>query len=211
VPNGQPHPTRSVGWGIRIIIAIIVIAVVGWAWGYGGYWGTWWNKNTGDHAANTTPNSGTPGSASNRTQEPQDRQDQQSQVQHPNNQQSQQSNINQAAQTNTNQAAQNPDNTKQTNTNQAVHNQPNNEQTISPNSLSRNEVRQVQQALEKNGFRAGPIDGRWGQKTSDALKHFQQSKNIQANGQLDQQTLSDLGLNGAQFGQQNQNNSSQIR
>jgi peptidoglycan hydrolase-like protein with peptidoglycan-binding domain len=75
--------------------------------------------------------------------------------------------------------------------------------------LSLNEVRQVQQALDKNGFRVGPVDGRWGPKTSDALKHFQQSKNIPANGQLDQQTLSDLGLNGAQFVNQSQNNSSQ--
>jgi peptidoglycan hydrolase-like protein with peptidoglycan-binding domain len=131
--------------------------------------------------------------ASNMTQQPQDRQaqqsqDQQTQAQYPNNQEGQPSNTNQAAQ-----------------------NQPNNEQTISPKSLSRNEVRQVQQALDKNGVQAGKADGRWGPKTSDALKQFQQSKNIQANGQLDQQTLSDLGLNGAQFAQQNQNNSSQTR
>jgi hypothetical protein len=82
---------------------------------------------------------------------------------------------------------------------QAAQNQPNNEQTISPNSLSQNEVRQIQQALEKNGVGAGAIDGRWGAKTTDAVKQFQQSKNIRANGQLDQQTLSDLGLNGVQF------------
>jgi hypothetical protein len=82
---------------------------------------------------------------------------------------------------------------------QAAQNQPNNEQTISPNSLSQNEVRQVQQALEKNGVGAGAIDGRWGPKTTDAVKQFQQSKNIRANGQLDQQTLSDLGLKGVQF------------
>jgi hypothetical protein len=94
---------------------------------------------------------------------------------------------------------------------QAAQNRPNNEQTISPNSLSQNEVRQIQQALEKNGVGAGPIDGRWGAKTTDAVKQFQQSKNIQANGQLDQQTLSNLGLNGAQFVKQNQNNSSQTK
>jgi len=75
--------------------------------------------------------------------------------------------------------------------------------------LSRNEIQLIQRALDKNGFRAGLVDGRWGPKTSDALKHFQESKNLEANGQLDQQTLSDLGLNGAQFAKQNQNNSSQ--
>jgi hypothetical protein len=112
-------------------------------------------------------------------------QDHQSQAQYPNDQQIQPNNANQSAQ-----------------------NEPNNEQTISPKTLSRKDVRQVQQALDKNGFQIGRVDGRWGAKTSNALKQFQQSKKIQANGRLDQQTLSDLGLNGAQFAQQNQNNSS---
>jgi hypothetical protein len=112
-------------------------------------------------------------------------QEQQSQAQYPNNQQIQPNNANQSAQ-----------------------NKSNNNQTISPKTLSRNDVRQVQQALDKNGFRVGRADGRWGPKTSNAMKQFQQSKKIQPNGQLDQQTLSDLGLNGAQFAQQNQNNSS---
>jgi hypothetical protein len=111
-------------------------------------------------------------------------QNQQSQAQYPNNQQIQPNNANQSAQ-----------------------NQPNSEQTISPTTLSRNDVRQVQQALDKNGFQVGRVDGRWGHKTSDAMKQFQQSKKIKANGQLDQKTLSDLGLNGAQFAQQNQSNS----
>jgi peptidoglycan hydrolase-like protein with peptidoglycan-binding domain len=134
--------------------------------------------------------------ASNMTQQPQDRQAQQPQAQTTNNRQAQYPNNQQVQPSNTNQAAQN---------------QPNNEQTISPHSLSQNQVRQVQQALNKNGVRVGRVDGRWGPKTSDALKRFQQNKSIQANGQLDQQTLSDLGLNGAHFAQQNQNNSSQTQ
>jgi peptidoglycan hydrolase-like protein with peptidoglycan-binding domain len=92
---------------------------------------------------------------------------------------------------------------------QAAQNQPNNQQTISPTNLSRNEVRQVQQALHNKGLQVGRADGRWGSRTSNALKQFQQKQNIQANGQLDQQTLSDLGLNGAQFAQQNESNSRQ--
>jgi hypothetical protein len=71
--------------------------------------------------------------------------------------------------------------------------------TIQSNKLSQGEVRQVQQALNKDGFKAGRADGRWGAETSNAVKQFQQSKNIQANGQLDKQTISDLGLNVAQF------------
>jgi len=143
--------------------------------------------------------------ASNTTQQPQDRQaqqsqDQRSQAQYPNN------NIQQAQYPNNQQPGQ------PSNTNQAAQNEPNNnDQSVSPHSLSRNEIRQVQQALDKNGHQVGRVDGRWGPKTSDALKQFQQSKNIEANGQLDQQTLSDLGLNGAQFAQQNQNNGSYNR
>jgi hypothetical protein len=82
-------------------------------------------------------------------------------------------------------------------------------QPLSPNKLSRDKVRQVQRALDKSGFHAGTADGRWGPETSNALKQFQQSKNIQAKGQLDQQTISGLGLNGAQFAQQNKRNGGQ--
>ena len=144
--------------------------------------------------------------ASNMTQQPQapqaqQSQGQQSQVQYPNN-----NNKNQQAQYPNNQQGQ------PNNANQAAQNESNsNNQTFSPQKLSRNEIRQVQQALDKNGQQVGRVDGRWGRKTSDALKQFQQSKGIQTNGQLDQQTLSDLGLNGAQFAQQNQNNASQTQ
>jgi hypothetical protein len=80
-----------------------------------------------------------------------------------------------------------------------------NSQPISPQEMSRNEIRQVQQALDKDGFKAGPTDGRWGRETETALKQFQQSKQLQATGQLDQQTVADLGLDSSQFSQsQNQ-------
>jgi hypothetical protein len=103
---------------------------------------------------------------------------QQSQAQYPNNQQG------------------------QPNSTGSVNNQSSNEQTILPATLSRSDVRQVQQALDKNGFQVGRVDGRWGPKTSNAVRQFQQSKKLDAKGQLNQQTLSDLGLNGAQFAQQ---------
>ena len=79
-----------------------------------------------------------------------------------------------------------------------------NDQAISPNNLSRGEIRQVQQALDKDGFNAGKADGRWGPRTEDAVKQFQQSKQIQANGTLDQQTVADLGLDTSKFSQSQQ-------
>jgi|SRR5579884_271762 len=95
------------------------------------------------------------------------------------------------------------------NAQQNEQNQANNQQPIQPQQLSKNEIREVQSALNKNGDKVGRVDGRWGPRTSSAVRKFQESKNIQANGQLDQQTLSDLGLNGAQFAQSAEQNSSQ--
>jgi putative peptidoglycan binding protein len=212
VPNGQRRATGSGVWVIGIIAAVVVIAVMGWAWNYRGYgWRIWWNQNTSNHAANTRPTSSGPGASY--TQEPQNAQqlrDQSSQPQRPlaeesqaepNNPQGQRSNTNQPKHSpgSTSQSAQEPSNRNQptqnpSNTNQAAQNRPNNDQSIPSNSLSPDGVREVQQALSKNGFRAGPADGRWGPKTSEALKQFQQSKNLQAAGQLDQQTLSELGV-----------------
>jgi DNA polymerase sigma len=130
------------------------------------------------------------------------------QTQYPQDQQSQAQNTNEQAQPNNTYNQVQPNNANQA---QNQQNQENNQQTISPDKLSRHQVQQIQQALDKNGFQVGRVDGRWGPKTDDAVKQFQQSKNIQSNGQLDQQTLSDLGLNGAQFAQQNEGNASQGR
>jgi peptidoglycan hydrolase-like protein with peptidoglycan-binding domain len=76
-----------------------------------------------------------------------------------------------------------------------------NTQPILPDNMSRSEVRQVQQALDKDGFKAGRADGRWGHETQSAVKQFQQSKQLQATGQLDQQTVADLGLDASKFSQ----------
>jgi peptidoglycan hydrolase-like protein with peptidoglycan-binding domain len=68
-------------------------------------------------------------------------------------------------------------------------------QQISPRQIGRGAVRQVQQALNKDGFHAGRADGILGRNTRTALEDFQKSKNIQSSGQLNQQTLSQLGVN----------------
>jgi hypothetical protein len=69
-------------------------------------------------------------------------------------------------------------------------------------SLSGDSIRAIQTALGDSGFKVGRIDGLWGPETDGAVRKFQQSKQIPANCQLDQQTLSALGLNSAQFAQQ---------
>ena len=56
-------------------------------------------------------------------------------------------------------------------------------------------VRSVQQALNDQGFRAGTADGRWGPSTEDALRQFQRAKGLPQTGDLDQRTLSALGVN----------------
>lgn len=74
-----------------------------------------------------------------------------------------------------------------------------NDRPISTQNLSRREIRQVQQALDKDGFHAGPADGRWGPETRSAIRQFQQSKDIRADGRLNRQTMADLGLNASEF------------
>ena len=63
--------------------------------------------------------------------------------------------------------------------------------------LSQSTLEDVQQQLQQQGFyRTGRVDGRWGPQTHKAVLSFQQSKGLQATGQLDQQTLDALGVKG---------------
>ena len=55
-------------------------------------------------------------------------------------------------------------------------------------------IKEVQQKLSAAGHDAGPADGILGARTQQALKDFQQAKGIEATGQLDQRTLSALGV-----------------
>ena len=55
-------------------------------------------------------------------------------------------------------------------------------------------VKQAQEKLSAAGHDAGPADGKIGPKTQAALKEFQQSKGLQASGQLDQKTVAALGV-----------------
>jgi hypothetical protein len=69
------------------------------------------------------------------------------------------------------------------------------ENVIRPSQLSHQQVRQIQQALNKKGFDAKHVDGIWGRETTDALNNFQKKNDLQGHGELTQQTLAQLGVN----------------
>ncbi len=56
-------------------------------------------------------------------------------------------------------------------------------------------VRSAQQALKQKGFDAGAVDGQVGPSTKSAIRDFQQAQGLPQSGDLDQQTLSALGVN----------------
>jgi hypothetical protein len=53
---------------------------------------------------------------------------------------------------------------------------------------------EAQKKLNQEGFDAGRADGRWGTKTAEAVKSFQEKNNLPATGKLDEQTLAELGI-----------------
>jgi peptidoglycan hydrolase-like protein with peptidoglycan-binding domain len=55
-------------------------------------------------------------------------------------------------------------------------------------------ISRVQEELRVLGFDAGPVNGDFGAKTQAALAQFQLSRAIPASGQLDDQTLAELGV-----------------
>jgi len=64
-------------------------------------------------------------------------------------------------------------------------------------NLTRDQILQLQQALNDNGFDAGPVDGVLGPQTSAALKRFQSKAGLQPTGHIDQQTLALVGMSGS--------------
>lgn len=60
-------------------------------------------------------------------------------------------------------------------------------------------VRKVQEQLSDKGHDVS-ADGIWGPETEQALKDFQQAQGMEATGELNQQTLSALGVDEAQAG-----------
>jgi sporulation protein YlmC with PRC-barrel domain len=78
---------------------------------------------------------------------------------------------------------------------------------VSASQLSSNQIRKIQQELNKEGFHAGQVTGRWTSETQSAIKNFQQSKGLQPTGELNQRTLDELGLDADEFRQESQSGS----
>lgn len=55
-------------------------------------------------------------------------------------------------------------------------------------------VAQAQKILNRQGYRAGKVDGKFGSKTSTAVKLFQKRMDLAVTGKLDDQTLEVLGI-----------------
>ena len=55
-------------------------------------------------------------------------------------------------------------------------------------------VKQAQEKLNGLGFDAGPVNGDFGEKTQAALAQFQLANLLPASGALDEQTLTELGV-----------------
>lgn len=51
---------------------------------------------------------------------------------------------------------------------------------IRASQLDQQQIRQIQQALNKQGFDAGHVDGKWGPGTDKAVKNFQQAQKMRA-------------------------------
>jgi peptidoglycan hydrolase-like protein with peptidoglycan-binding domain len=78
------------------------------------------------------------------------------------------------------------------------------QQQITSEDLSKDEIRNIQQSLNRMGFNAGDVDGVWGSETKEALKTFQQRQGLESTGEVDQQTLAALGVGGGQNGMSGQ-------
>jgi N-acetylmuramoyl-L-alanine amidase len=71
---------------------------------------------------------------------------------------------------------------------------------MNPHSLSQNQIKSVQEKLQHDGYyKEGKVDGNWGPETHQALQKFQQDHKLNANGELDQQTMAALGLQGGSW------------
>lgn len=68
------------------------------------------------------------------------------------------------------------------------------EQAASQQQADPEIVRSVQQSLSEQGYDAGPVDGIMGPQTKEALKEFQQAQGLDASGELNEQSLAEMGL-----------------
>ncbi|MDC0948381.1 peptidoglycan-binding domain-containing protein [Gammaproteobacteria bacterium] len=63
---------------------------------------------------------------------------------------------------------------------------------VLPDSSTRDGVREIQQRLADRGYSPGPIDGLFGPQTREAMRAFQQSESLAADGQFNDVSLQRL-------------------
>ena len=75
-------------------------------------------------------------------------------------------------------------------------------QTMAGQQLSKDKVKEIQEALKEKGNDPGQADGIMGPKTQQALREFQKKENLQVTGRVDQETAKALGVDieGAESG-----------
>jgi peptidoglycan hydrolase-like protein with peptidoglycan-binding domain len=61
-------------------------------------------------------------------------------------------------------------------------------------AVSPSGVREVQQALNRLGYFAGPVNGEWDRETADAMVHFQEAHGLEPTGNLNFSSIAGLGL-----------------
>jgi hypothetical protein len=61
-------------------------------------------------------------------------------------------------------------------------------------SMNAEHVRQAQQKLKDDGEYTANVDGKWGPKTAQAVKQFQEKNGLKQTGRLDRNTMSKLGV-----------------
>ena len=61
-------------------------------------------------------------------------------------------------------------------------------------AVSPSGVREVQQALNRLGYFAGPVNGAWDKETADAMVHFQEAHGLEPTGNLNFSSIAGLGL-----------------
>jgi hypothetical protein len=69
----------------------------------------------------------------------------------------------------------------------------------SPRELSSHQIKKIQAGLDKAGFNAGPVNGKWGPQTRRAAMDFLRSKRKTSVRQLTNRDLAELGLNRSMF------------
>jgi peptidoglycan hydrolase-like protein with peptidoglycan-binding domain len=70
---------------------------------------------------------------------------------------------------------------------------------ISAQQLNSAQVRELQESLQKNGVDPGPIDGKMGPLTKQAIQLFQQQQNLASTGDVNDKTLEALDIEVQEF------------